>query len=79
MNRFDSWPFHCRSVFVAHLENLMPPVKVLKKHSTFFVKNLVIGELMIKFGPDTVVVYINKMKTISDVYQGFNSMNTHEH
>ena len=31
MNRFDSWPFHCRSVFVAHLENLMPPVKVLKK------------------------------------------------
>ena len=38
MNRFDSWPFHCRSVFVAHLENLMPPVKVLKKHSTFFVK-----------------------------------------
>ena len=79
MNMFDSWPVHCRSVFVAHLENLMPPVKVLKKTFYVFVKNLVIGELMIKFGPHTVVVYINKMKTISDAYQGFNSMNTHEH
>lgn len=45
MNMFDSWPVHCRSVFVAHLENLMPPVKVLKKTFYVFVKNLVIGDL----------------------------------